>query len=109
MGKLGYVEEYRTARATAARMQAEPATRPFRVDGDVYALSDYPATERMLREGGVLVVATDDPFGDPSEQAHMRRDGHAQLLAVGVKTAATMKTRVATRFWSPCSSIDGGR
>ena len=48
--------------------------------GRLYLLADYPATRRLLQEGGFLVVRADDPTADPAEKAWMQAFGYRTCL-----------------------------
>ena len=45
-----------------------------------YALDDYPATARVIREQTAVLTNVSDPDADPAEVALARRDGHASVL-----------------------------
>ena len=61
-------------------------TSGFRFGADMadFAASDYPATERVLREGGTLLAHIGDEDADPAELELLVEYGMDAVLAVGV-------------------------
>jgi GAF domain-containing protein len=51
-------------------------------EGQSYALADYPATARVLRERRPCVVQVDDPDADPAERALLQELGQKSLLLI---------------------------
>jgi diguanylate cyclase (GGDEF)-like protein len=54
--------------------------------GTDYALEDYPATARLLAEGGAFWTTVGDAHGDPAERALLAKLEMEQVLAIGVPT-----------------------
>jgi PAS domain S-box-containing protein len=50
--------------------------------GDIYRLSDYPATARAIQSLQPLLVHASDPQADPAEVAYMRKYGMGSLLII---------------------------
>jgi diguanylate cyclase (GGDEF)-like protein len=61
-------------------------TSGFRFGADIsdFAASDYPATVRILRDGGSLHVRADDPGADDAERELLVEYGMDAVLEVGV-------------------------
>jgi diguanylate cyclase (GGDEF)-like protein len=61
-------------------------TSGFRFGTDMadFAAADFPATERLLREGGSLAVRADDHRADPAERELLAQYGMDAVLAVSV-------------------------
>jgi diguanylate cyclase (GGDEF)-like protein len=47
---------------------------------DFYPLADYPLTARVLADGVIAMVDTEDPDADPAEVAELRREGMRGLI-----------------------------
>ncbi len=54
--------------------------------GTSYKLSDYPLTEKVLRERQMVTIRVDDPKADPAEVAILKNDGLKSLLMVPLVT-----------------------
>jgi diguanylate cyclase (GGDEF)-like protein len=55
----------------------------YGVDGDRYALADYPRTEELLVAGGSLHIHGNDPEADPAESTILDRLGSCDVLLAG--------------------------
>ena len=55
----------------------------YGVDGDRYALADYPSTEELLVAGGSTHIHGSDPDADPAERAILERLGACDVLLAG--------------------------
>src|SRR4030067_3814335 len=51
-----------------------------RVIEPAFALSDFPATRRVLEHQATIFVDVADPAADPAEVAELRRNGMAELV-----------------------------
>jgi GAF domain-containing protein len=54
--------------------------------GEIYQLSDYPLTEKVLREREMVTVRVDDPDADPAEVAILKEFNLKSLLMVPLVT-----------------------
>ena len=73
--------------ATEAEVPGERPARSYTLFNDLYPLADYPASARLLRDGGALVVRASDAEVDPAERALLISLGYAQMVAVGLRGA----------------------
>ena len=55
----------------------------YGVDGDRYALADYPRTAELLAGGGSLHLHAGDPEADPAEVALLAKLGATDVLLAG--------------------------
>ena len=75
----GYVEtlfklDLRSGHSTSVR---------YGVDGDRYALAEYPRTEELLVFGGSLHIHGNDPEADAAERAILDKLGACDVLLAG--------------------------
>jgi EAL domain-containing protein (putative c-di-GMP-specific phosphodiesterase class I) len=85
-------------------------------DDEVYALADYPETERALKLGEAVQVLASDPSTDPSELELMAAFGHRSMLMIplmaggrsmGVLELFSIEERPWTRAQIRCARILG--
>ena len=63
-----------------------PGEGVFEGIGEIYQLSDYPLTEKVLREREMITIRIDDPHADPAEIAILNEFNLKSLLMVPLVT-----------------------
>ncbi len=85
-----------------ADLWIEDGTEQWHETGELFALSDYPATARVMETLEPLVVQADDPDADPAELAYMKEYETATLAmfplaskgqAIGVMELESLEKR----------------
>jgi GAF domain-containing protein len=78
--------------------------------GEIFHLSDYPATAHVMKTLQPIVVQIDDPHSDPAELAYMREHEMATLvimpLAVKGKAIGVMEVESSQKHHFTSSQID---